>query len=529
MKRLLIVLLLVPWLSFAATYTEFYCNASTGSNINGGSDAGGTAKYTSTNGNWNGTSTFTPSDTQLASLIAVGDFASVYNDGATLAVYIARVVTINQSGGNITSIVLSTTARAGTAPTSSATGRSIKVGGTWKGPNAGSGFPITFSGTSLSQAINSNSDQVRVNFKNNATYSITSLISGSTQASELLLQGYSSSVGDGGKATIDGGGNNISLLSLGQNTDLFDFIVSNVGVSTGTGTGISGAVSNNSLFRVVVHDVRGSGIVLSSLTGTQLIECEVYAYNQSNTASSPGISLGPSSTAKRCYVHDGTGSNCDGIQLNVGNQNSTVDQCIMDTNGGNGILVSGGSSASGHVIISNSEFYNNTGAGIKFGSASAFYVMHIENNNFIKNGTYGIDGGASFTRLFGYMFNNGYGIGTQANSSGDYHTTGSLILDDNTGTNSRVVYASNITPYNAPTTGDFSIVLPAAQGVGRGAFTETDGTNTGTVGFPDLGAAQAQIGQAFPTPTPTPTATPTATATATPTATPVTISHGHAS
>lgn len=498
--------------STLAAYTEFYCDAANGSNLNGGSSTA-TSVYTSTNGNWNGSSTFTPTDgsnpATASPACTVGDFASVYLDGASVAVFIARITAV--TNGTNGAITVSTTAKAGTAPTSGATGRTIKCGGVWKGPNAGSGFPIAFSGTTLSQATNSAGDQVRVNFKNNATYSITSGITGTSQSTELLLQGYNSSVGDGGKATIDGGGNNISILSIGGNVDIFDFIISNVGVSAGTGTGVAGSGGNNSLFRVVVHDVRGGGIIFSSNSGTQLIECEVYNYNLSNTTANPGISQGVSSTTKRCYVHDGSGSNCDGMQLNVGNQNSTVDQCILDTNGGNGILISGGSSASSHVIISNSDLYNNTGAGIKVGTAAGFYILHIENNNFLKNGTYGIDGGASFSRLFGYLYNNGYGAGTQANSSGNYHTTGGLILDDNTGTNSRVVYANDVTPYTAPTTGNFSINLTTAEGVGRGAFTQTDGSNTGTVGYPDIGAAQAQIGTPFPTPTATPTVTPTPT------------------
>lgn len=473
-------------------YTEFYCNASTGNNLNSGSDAG-SATYTSTNGNWNGSSTFTPTDgtNPVSAGVTVGQFASVYNDGASApAVFISRITAVtNSTNGAIT---VSTTAKAGTAPTSSATGRTIRVGGAWKGPNAGSGFPITFSGTTLSQAINANSDQVRVNFKNNATYSITSAISGTTQSTELLLQGYGSSVGDGGKATIDGGGNNISILALGGNTDLFDFIISNTGVTTGTGTGIAGSSANNCLFRVVVHDIRGGGIIFSSITGAQLIECEVYAFNKSNTSANPGISIGSGDIVKRCYVHDGTGSNCDGIQTVSGSGNFVIDECILDTLGGNGVLVSGGSSGSMHGVISNSDFYNNTGAGIKISTAAGMYILYIENNNFIKNGTYAIDGGASFSRLFGYMFNNGYGSGTQANGSGNYHTTGSLVLDDATGTNTAVTYASNQTPYNAPTTGDFSIVLATAISAGRGAFTQTDGTNTGTVGYPDIGAAQSR-------------------------------------
>lgn len=521
MKRLFALLFLASSLTVSA-FTEFYCDATNGNNLNGGSSTA-TSVYTSTNGNWNGSSTFTPTDgsnpATASPACVVGDFASVYNDGATApTAFIARITGVtNATNGAIT---VSTTARAGTIPSSSATARTIRCGGVWKGPNAGSGFPITFSnggaGT-LSAATNSAGDAVRVNFKNNSTYSVSTAISGTAQQSSLLLQGYSSSIGDGGKATIDGGGNNIQVLSTGQGQHIADFIISNVGVTTGTAVGFSTS-NSGSAFRVVVHDVRGIGISLGA--ASSITECEVYAFNKSNTAGNPGIFFGTGSTARRCYIHDGTGSNCDGIETSAGTTNSLIDRCILDTLGGNGIVLN--SSNSGSVMyfsISNCDFYNNTGAGIKVVAVAGNYYVHIENNNFIKNGTYAFDGGSTFTRLFGFMYNNGYGAGTQANNSGNYHTTGNVILDDNTGTNSRVVYANDVTPYTAPTTGNFSINLATAEGTGRGAFTQTDGTNTGSVGFPDIGAVDAQIGSAFPTPTATPTSTPTATATFTPTAT----------
>src|SRR4051812_29003552 len=113
-------------------FTEFYCQT-TGSNVNAGSTTNNSAAYTATNGNWDGTSLYVPTDGSTpASSVNVGDFASVYIDGATLAVYVARV-TVVAAGVNGT-ITLSTTAVAGTAPTSSATARTIKVGGAWAGP-----------------------------------------------------------------------------------------------------------------------------------------------------------------------------------------------------------------------------------------------------------------------------------------------------------------------------------------------------------------------------------------------------------
>src|ERR1051326_728440 len=114
-------------------YTEFYCNASTGSNTNGGSSTGG-VKYNSTNGNWNGSTTFTPTDGSTpANTVSVGDFASIYLDGATQAVRISRVTNVAAGVNGV--ITVSNSAGSGTNPTSGATGRSIKVGGEWAGPN----------------------------------------------------------------------------------------------------------------------------------------------------------------------------------------------------------------------------------------------------------------------------------------------------------------------------------------------------------------------------------------------------------
>jgi hypothetical protein len=478
-------------------FTEFYCDATNGNNLNGGSSTA-TSVYTSTNGNWNGSTTFTPTDgsnpATASPACVVNDFASVYVDGASAPTgFIARITSVTNATNG--AIGVSSTAQAGTRPSSSATARTIRCGGVWKGPNAASGFPVTFSnggaGT-LSAAVDSSSDLVRVNFKNNATYSVTSQVTGTAQQQALLLQGYSSAAGDGGRAILDGGGTNISMTSLGQGQSISDFVVSNVGVAAGSGSGL-GLATGGQAFRVIVHDVRGIGITTAA--DSAIVECEVYAFNKGNASASPGIAIsGGSNALLRCYIHDGTGSNCDGVLTIGGTGAVSISNCLFDTLGGNGVLVNSSASASlVYALFNNNDFYNNTGAAIKVNAVAGNYFLHIENNNFIKNGTYAVDGGASFTHLTGFMLNNGYGSGTQANGSGNYHTTGSLVLDDSTGTNSRIVYASGVTPYVAPTTGNFSINLAAAQGVGRGAFTQIDGTNTGTVGYPDLGAAQSSV------------------------------------
>jgi hypothetical protein len=151
---------------------------------------------------------------------------------------------------------------------------------------------------------------------------------------------------------------------------------------------------------------------------------------------------------------------------------------IFDTLGGRGIQIIAASGTNGSIIaIKNCDFYNITGDAINHNAAQLF--MTIRNCNFTKCGR--AINCANFTAS-GAAANNGYGAGTEANTSAD--VLKSLV---ETG---KVTYGSNLSPYNAPATGDFRIVLAAAKNAGIGVFTETDGTNTGTVGYPDIGAAQ---------------------------------------
>lgn len=478
MKRLLLVLFLIPSITFGA-FTEFYCDASTGSNLNGGSDAG-TVTYTSTNGNWNGTSTFTPTDgtNPVSAGVTVGQFASVYLDGATLGVYIARVTAVtNAANGAIT---LSTTAKAGSPPASGATGRTIKVGGALKGPNGTTTYPLTLS--SLNAATNASSDQVRFNLKNNASYALTTSVN--WNQSQIVIQGYSSTVGDGGKALIT---NNATAGSVqfqttgGQSVSYIDIIWESTGGS-GTNQVCFFAGSGTKYIRNVFRGGRNDGLALSGAAQT-LYGCEIYGNNVANTSGHAGCTVNSGHHLFiNTYIHDNLGSNTNGVLVI---QSATFYSCIFDSNGASGVLHNT-STGGGASDFYNCDFYNNVGDGFKYASAAVQGFTNIFNCNFIKNGGKGIN--ITVTGQSGWAVNNGYGSGTQANGSAD--ALGSMV---STGA---ITYTSNVTPYAAPSTGNFSIVnnQGTGQAIGSGfsVFTEVDGTNTGTVGYPDVGAAQHQ-------------------------------------
>jgi len=450
-------------------YTEFYCDASTGSNINAGD---GQSVVTSTNGGWNsGTGVFTAASGTPFSGVSVGQFASVYTDGATTTGFVGRVTAV---GGGGSSLTISTTVKMGTAPTTAGSGISCTTGGVWKGPNGTEGWPLT---TDISALVNTSNNPPRVNLKNTATYSITAAMTVATNGNRTY-QGYATTVGDGGKAIIDGGtsGASYQLLTVtAVFTSFIDLIFQNNG-ATGSASGVGATVSRVKFVRCVVHDVRGNGFdFTSNATDTQQIECEAYLCNASNTAGKAGF--GTAGFLMNCISHDNAGSNTAGFITNL---MSNFVNCIADSNGGRGFSITSAANCS----IANCDSYNNAGDG--FALITNDVEASIFNSNAVKNGGYGFN--FAGTRKTGYLWNCAVGAGTQANTSGG--------VNDGAGNNAhlsnvgQVTYANDATPWNDPASGDFRITLAAAKNAGRGAFTQTQASYTGTVEYPDIGAAQ---------------------------------------
>jgi hypothetical protein len=470
-----ILLLLVAPLSVHAAFTEFYCDPVNGSNLNSGSTTSASAAYTATNGNWDGSSVFTPASGNPSLTVNVGDFASVYLDAASTAVYVARVTAVSS-----TTITLSTTAKCGTAPTSGATGRSCKVGGAFKGPNAADGVPLTIIAGALT---NASGDFPRVNLKNNGTYSITASIA-TTGAGPVTVEGYTSSAGDLGRATFDGGsgtGYDMILLSVSSDQWMFlDLISQNAGSSGTTGSNINVPSGCNG---TVVARCKFAGSRLENIVasgdGTVIYECECTDWNKSNSSNRYAIANFSADhfTVSWSFIHDANGSsNNHGIRpINT----AIVDHTVFSKIGGSGIRLIDTRS----VIIDGCDFYScNNGFEITNTSGTEQNVI-IRNSNFVKNTVAGVNGSGT-AKWIGLILNCGYGTGTQANGT---DTTGLKGIVEA----GKVSYASGVTPWNDPANGDFTITLAAAKTAGRGAF----GTGlTSTTAYPDIGAAQSRGG-----------------------------------
>jgi hypothetical protein len=195
------------------SYTEFFCDPVNGNNVNGGRPIGGVYPIVYTNGGWDSTTgIFTvASGNPVNDGVQVGDYAAVINDGAApgLGTMIARI-----TARDATTITVSLTVTCGSAPGTGASGKTIRVGGAWKGPNGSDQWPTQSSLGSLWVATAAEAP-IRVNFKNNASYLTSVQISFAQNF--LTWEGYSAAAGDGGRATIDAQGNAVNVVSLSSN------------------------------------------------------------------------------------------------------------------------------------------------------------------------------------------------------------------------------------------------------------------------------------------------------------------------
>lgn len=479
MKKLLL-LLLFPTLLHAA-HTEFYCYPASGddSNLNSGSSTN--APITYAGGTFvRSTGVFTvASGNPVEDGVDLGEFASIYTTaGATLATFIGRVTATNG-----TTITVSTTAISGATSSvdEGAGAATCKVGGPWTGPNASVQFPFNFAANTMT---NASGNVCRVNFQNAQAYTLNNSAGAinHTLAGPVVFQGFTATPGDLGKATINDtttAASYVLATIAGATIHLVDFIFHS-SFSSGTSAGVVLSGGRNNAMRVVVHDVRGVGINLSS-TGV-LTECEAYACNK-RAATDAGISMASAGGfAIRCISHDNSASGSVGFLL--GNATAVI-ACIADSNAGDGFVISATSSA----VVRGCDSYANGGDGLDMTASGNPTMVSIENSNFVDNTGWGINSSASPTLRGGSILNCGFPNtgGSTSNGSGNINTAIEGVLVSGT-----VTYANTETPWSNPSTGDFRITLAAAKGAGIGSYARTDGASTSTVGYPDIGAAQHQ-------------------------------------
>lgn len=443
-----------------------FCCRSGGSNLNAGTTIGAnteeptTAAHTYSGGSWSGPTFTVASGNPLADGVQVDQWAAL-NDGGAAAVYLSRV-----TGVTSTTITLSSTWDApSTIPVAGT--YELRIGGAWQGPNGSDTFPFSIWDRQIIGSGDGDTQVAVVNFKNDQTYSVTATLNGITW---FKGQGYTSTYGDGGKATIQGPSTGASFTLCRDVYYMVDFIFDSNG-DTGTAAGVIGTYS--SFYRCTFRNMVANGVWFAG--SSQCVECEAYSNGNSGFYSSSN-----GGNFYRCIARDNGG---DGIH-NTNASTYAVVGCVAAGNVGSGIYYRGRCG-----FISQNTCYENGGDGIRI-QINNPGPLALESCFVAKNAGYGIAFvGVVGGRYDGFVYwNNRYGVGSEANVAGDtYAAHKNLIQYDNAALSAGTVSMED------PANGDFRKIAEALQQTGRGGYTQEEPGQSGMVGFPDIGAGQSYI------------------------------------
>ncbi len=341
-------------------------SGSTCSDVGGGSDS---AIYTSTAGNFDGTSVFTPTDGSTpASTVSVGMYVALYNTGDVVCRAVAKVLTV--AAGVNGAITIDTTVKYGTVPTSNSGSRALKCGGAW----ASLVLAVSPGVLSVNVAV---PQSTRINIKA-ATYAGTSTSANmqfpGTATFQVMIRGYKTTPGDQDT-------NNVPV--LGTDIPSFTFTTGNftnsgtghkflnIGWSIATGSGttyvvacIGAAVTFENCIITHGNANAGAAAINMAATAISLVGCYLSATTTAAevvTASSSGAAI------IGCTVKGGI--------IGVISTNAiTMAYNVFDSQAGDVATFS-----SGPVTLINNSIYSPTGNGFNFTTVSANGSVLVNN------------------------------------------------------------------------------------------------------------------------------------------------------
>lgn len=469
-------------------FNEF-CIRSTGNNMNAGTLDGSSTEVSSTpvvtytNGGWNsGTLVYTvPAGPSMSEAI-VGRWASLSFDGdsvpTTNQYLVGRIFAVNTSTREIT-IDWSRRAFLGSIPLTSSSGRTLRIGGAWYGPNGTDIFPMNLS--SINTLTTLSFRQPRFNFKNDRTYSVTT--TWDISSSGYTVEGYQNTYSDGELVTFSGltSGASYVLMNITSNPKFRHCIFENNG-STGTSTLITCNSMSTHFDRCIFRNSCGAGF---SNRGV-LSECVATNCMINNPANSGAFVLNLCCYAINCIAYNnlGTSSTSGGFMTE---NTTTLDRCISFNNSGHGFYFR--TSSGGFVKTNHCVAYSNGGTGFQASDGSNFFHL-IYNCLSAKNGGWGFN----FVNMQQiYLYNPVVGSGSEANTSG--------AINVNTSVSSTYeLYGSLITlpanqhPFVNPSARNFSLANNAAASLIRSAGWSLFPPNELTTSSPAIGASQPAVG-----------------------------------
>lgn len=466
--------------------TEFCCRSG-GSNLNAGTlqgdstEPGTSASASYEYGDWDAsTGVFTSNDEDpLSDGVAVGDYVSLYEEYDTVTGFVGQVTAVDYYEMTIDI----TDHYAGTIPSSSSGSVFANVGGAWQGPNGAEGFPLDF----VEDRMADGSDvMVRVNLKNDQTYSITAEIAMPTD-NYRTIQGYSSSYADKGEALIQGPatGTSFTLLEV-QNVNatgnfLVDLHFDQNGNAAGSDYGVEFFCGNQRswMIRCRFSNMYRDGLRIGD-SDAVLIDCESYdngRYGIHNT-------VGNNVKLHNCRIHNNTST---GYYTAPGqNRYGVFDSCIFAFNGGDGLAVA---QDSGSMVV-NCVFFGNTSDGLFIKGSPVSFVRDCA---FFDNGAYGINFNAP-DPTWGHfqLVNCAFGAGTLANGSGTHNkTSGTYPTFNQVGT---VTETTDFDPFEDSANGDFTLKSDSLMVRAGFNFTQRNTGFDGTTSNRSIGATGPPAG-----------------------------------
>ncbi len=324
-----------------AAFTNFYMDAG-GNDMNAGSVINAAASVTSTNGSWDITAdTFIATAGTPFSGVAVGEWVSIYVDGTTSgAVYVAQVTALHVGG---LGVVLSTTAKYGTKPSASATGRSAKVGGSWLTP-----LPIASGG--LGAAAPPAATKVNIT-GNQASLGALTISQAATTTLPIWYSGYNTTPGDLDADTTNALAPPVWTFSSTASITTSGAYqlwtgLSMTGVRSGQIWNANGASQRHSRCRVSNTSSNAAAVAFNPNSSLALFSYSYYT-TPSTATTSGTVSLSNVTQLLGCVVDTGgTG----GVTATTTNLAAT--QCIFQNNG-HGVLASTGQIQLRFCTISN--------------------------------------------------------------------------------------------------------------------------------------------------------------------------------
>ncbi len=311
-------------------YTDFYIQT-TGDDMNAGSSTSNTASATSTNGAWSTvTNIFTAASGTPFAGVSVGDYASIYVDGATGgAVYVAQITAKTN-----TTITLSATVKMGSAPTTNATARTAKVNGAW-----GSMAIFTSLGTAATSGLGSMRINVKAGTYANTTTSRNFNLTATTTA-PVWIRGYNTTPGDRDTTPT------LTPPSITYTTGLQTVGGSFLHIShlyiTGANTGRQVAISGNNLYfdRCQFENTNAAAASSASLYSGSLTSFSRCWFSSTSTATRSHQQSVSVSTPYHGCVFTGGGA---GLEYTGSTSGTLVlSNCVFRACGGNGLLLSNG-------------------------------------------------------------------------------------------------------------------------------------------------------------------------------------------